>query len=216
MNYEERVRVRARQYFKFYNECGEKYPQNEHIYTSGPAISRSRIIVEILNRDTNALTLDLGCGEGHYFKHIPNYVGLDIAVGYLAHFGGNNVWGIAQTLPFANKSFDRILASEVLEHTYDRRGILRECHRTLKDEGLMIVSTPYSKSEKQRFKIQKRFGLLEKYGVKCTPYVHGAFSEPYMRKLLIEGGFNIETIKKTDSNNKRPKQRYIIATATKN
>ena len=206
---------RARKLFEFYNECGEKYPQNKHMYTSEPAILRANTLVEILSRDTNALTLDLGCGEGYYFKHIPNYVGLDIAVGYLARFGGNNVWGIAEGLPFADRSFDRILASEVLEHTYDRGGILRECHRILKDKGLMIVSTPYSESEKQRFKIQKRFGLLEKHGVKCTPYVHGAFTESYMRTLLKESGFKVKTLKKTGLIPQKPKQRYIIATATK-
>lgn len=151
MKYEDRVRARARKYFKFYNECGKKYPQNKHIYQSGPALARARILVKLLNLNPNALTLDLGCGEGYYFKHIPNYVGLDIAVGYLAQFDGRNVWAIAEILPFADKAFPRILASEVLEHTYDRRGILSECHRILKDEGLIIVSTPYFFNSPNRF-----------------------------------------------------------------
>jgi len=64
--------------------------------------------------------------------------------------------------------------------------------------------------------MQKRFGLLEKYGVKCIPYVHGAFTEPYMRMLLSESGFKIKMIKKIGQTKRKPKQRYIIAVATRN
>ena len=157
----------------------------------------------------------MGCGDGHYAKYIPNYVGLDIAAGYLKRFKGNRVWSTAQHLPFADEVFDRILMSEMLEHTYERKDILDECYRILKDEGILIVSTPYGRDEAEHFKLRTWWKALEQYDVAYCPYVHGAFSEPYLRKLLIDSNFKIKRIQKIGQTPEKPKAIYIVAVATK-
>ena len=48
----------------------------------------------------------------------------------------------ARMLPFANDSFDRVIASEVLEHIVDDEAALREIARVLKPGGRAAVTVP--------------------------------------------------------------------------
>lgn len=43
-------------------------------------------------------------------------------------------------LPYINSEFDAINCISVLEHTYDREAIIREFHRILKNDGLLILT----------------------------------------------------------------------------
>jgi SAM-dependent methyltransferase len=45
-------------------------------------------------------------------------------------------------MPFRNGTFDLVVAFEVIEHLTDWQALLRESRRVLRDDGLMIVSTP--------------------------------------------------------------------------
>jgi len=50
--------------------------------------------------------------------------------------------GDATQLPFSNGSFDRIIASEVLEHIHDDEGALQELFRVLKPGGRIAITIP--------------------------------------------------------------------------
>jgi len=50
-------------------------------------------------------------------------------------------------LPFANNAFDRILSLETLEHTPNPAVFLKELFRTLKPDGLMVMSCPPATAE---------------------------------------------------------------------
>lgn len=52
------------------------------------------------------------------------------------------VLGNALKLPFADASFDRVIASEVLEHVLDDMEAMRELFRVLKPGGLLAVTVP--------------------------------------------------------------------------
>ena len=52
---------------------------------------------------------------------------------------------------FNTKEFDIIFAGEIIEHSYDDSRFLRECKRMLKDDGIMILTTPNLVSLKNRF-----------------------------------------------------------------
>jgi|WetSurMetagenome_2_1015567.scaffolds.fasta_scaffold00068_5 2-polyprenyl-3-methyl-5-hydroxy-6-metoxy-1,4-benzoquinol methylase len=94
--------------------------------------------------------LNLGCGTGDMFDpqfHDDNIViGLDISTVNLgqAKISGHipTCCDIEQGLPFKNKSFDVIIANELVEHIVNTDFLLFEINRVLKDNGLFMLSTP--------------------------------------------------------------------------
>jgi SAM-dependent methyltransferase len=109
------------------------------------------------------LVLDLGCGFGrHAFEAarrgasvIALDAGPDEVAQVRATFGAmieageldaqhpaTAVQGDALRLPFADGTFDRVIASEVLEHIPDDVGAMRELARVLKPGGAMAVTVP--------------------------------------------------------------------------
>ena len=107
--------------------------------------------------------LDMGAGGGrHAFealrrgadvvafdRSLPDLIeagGLLLAIiqegGLPAGNAAGCVQGDALTLPFAEGSFERIIASEVMEHIGDDRGALRELVRVLKPGGTIAITVP--------------------------------------------------------------------------
>jgi ubiquinone/menaquinone biosynthesis C-methylase UbiE len=50
--------------------------------------------------------------------------------------------GDAETLAFADTTFDLVIASEVLEHLWAPETFIDEAYRTLKPRGFLIIETP--------------------------------------------------------------------------
>lgn len=109
------------------------------------------------------LLLDLGCGFGrHAFEAArrgASVVALDAGAGEVAQVratlgamveGGelaaehpaSAVQGDALALPFPDGTFDRVIASEVLEHIPDDTAAMRELSRVLRPGGSMAVTVP--------------------------------------------------------------------------
>lgn len=107
--------------------------------------------------------LDLGCGGGrHAFEAMrrgAQVVALDYSEAELKDVAAVSAamleqgeitlaaWagtanGDAADLPFADGSFDRIVASEVLEHLWDDRRAIAELVRVLRPGGRMAVTVP--------------------------------------------------------------------------
>jgi len=49
----------------------------------------------------------------------------------------------AHSIPFADGTFDAVIAQAVLEHVADPYGCVAEFHRVLKDDGFMYAETPF-------------------------------------------------------------------------
>ncbi len=105
--------------------------------------------------------LDLGCGFGrHAFESVrrgARVVACDMSLAELKDvsgmfaaigLGGSPTNGDATRLPFADASFDRIIASEVLEHIPDDGAALAELFRVLKPGGTIAVTVPAWLSER--------------------------------------------------------------------
>lgn len=108
--------------------------------------------------------LDLGCGFGRHAYEAARLgaevVALDAGAdevrkvldtfGAMAEAGEidaiaaqvGSVQGDALHLPFADASFDRVIASEVLEHIPDDQGAMAELTRVLRPGGSMAVTVP--------------------------------------------------------------------------
>ncbi len=97
--------------------------------------------------------LDLGCGTGIVARILRDRLGgaarltgLDINAGMLAKaksIAPDIEWceGNASALPFADRSFEVVLAQQVLQFVPDRQAALREIRRVLVPGGRLIAST---------------------------------------------------------------------------
>ncbi len=90
--------------------------------------------------------LDLGCGKGRFSRHFrgmgADVVGLDPSLGMLSRASTlPRVQGSATRLPFADHTFEIIVAVEVFEHL-SRGGLdlaIAEAFRVLKADGLLAI-----------------------------------------------------------------------------
>lgn len=90
------------------------------------------------------LVLDAGAGDCRYRPLFTGrrYVGIDAAVGKRLQYGGLDVLGSLDTLPFRDEAFDCALCMNVLEHVRRPEACLREIHRVLKPQGFVYVMVP--------------------------------------------------------------------------
>jgi len=97
--------------------------------------------------------LDAGCGAGYGSAELAriaeSVTGVDVAceaVEYArAHYPAAHLefkQASVTELPFADASFDLVVAFEVIEHLENWRGFLEESRRVLAASGQLIVSTP--------------------------------------------------------------------------
>ena len=148
--------------------------------------------------------LDLGCGSGRHAFEAARRGGrvvaadLDLAelknvhqlfdamagTGELDGGGtGSAVNGDALRLPFADGTFDRVIASEVMEHLPDDRAAAAELARVLRPGGTLAVTVPAWLPERVCW------ALSEEYH---APFVAGGhvrvYSESGLRRRLREAG----------------------------
>lgn len=95
--------------------------------------------------------LDVGCGNGVHLHelaeraHRGRVYGMDLSPGMLTsarlHSAAALIAGDAQHLPYADGSFDRLLAMHMLYHVPDRNGALAEIRRVLRPDGVALFLT---------------------------------------------------------------------------
>lgn len=80
------------------------------------------------------MMLNLGCGG----EKLEGYIGVDMVAGV-------NVDVVAEIekLPFETSSADVVRVWNVLEHVKDLNACLKEIHRVLKPDGILIISVPH-------------------------------------------------------------------------
>jgi SAM-dependent methyltransferase len=157
-----------------------------------------------LGLEPGDLVLDLGCGGGRHAFEIARrgarVVAADLDLAELkdvrAIFGamhengelgvggdGYAVGANALSLPFPDNSFDRIIASEVMEHIDDDAGAASELARVLRPGGVLAVTVPSWLPE------QICWALSDKYH---APFVEGGhvriYTEAKLRRRLRDAG----------------------------
>ena len=152
------------------------------------------------------LLLDMGCGAGRHafesFRRGARVVAFDYSAAELKDVGGLftamrdageagtqpgsmavTANGDALALPFPDATFDRIIASEVLEHVTDDQLALDEVFRVLKPGGTIAATVPSWLPE------QICWALSDEYH---APFVEGGhvriFSEPVLRRRMRDAG----------------------------
>jgi len=108
--------------------------------------------------------LDVGCGRQPYRREfsrvVEGYYGLDLpkrrkshhvglkrrlknVFGYRDDSGHPDIYATALCLPFADMTFDTVLATELLEHLPCPARFLAEAYRVLGPNGILIMTTPF-------------------------------------------------------------------------
>jgi SAM-dependent methyltransferase len=95
--------------------------------------------------------LEIGSGGGHVLKMFPgsritavdvSSVFLDLARRNLEGFDVRFLLGEVQELGLGPQSFDRVICTEVLEHTVEPEVILGEIARLLRPDGIAAITVP--------------------------------------------------------------------------
>ncbi len=130
------------------NPACEFDPRVEDIWRNPLYLIRRTIASAIKDHAHNLRNdiLDYGCGNKPYewLFDCTNYVGVDIEVS--GHPNSNkraDYFFDGHQLPFADNSFDGVLASEVFEHVFDLDQALSEISRVLRPGGKLLATCPF-------------------------------------------------------------------------
>jgi ubiquinone/menaquinone biosynthesis C-methylase UbiE len=95
---------------------------------------------KLSNLGPTATGLELGAGKISFAKEIfPNLI---VSQGHIE--GHNDTYLVkAESLPFANESFEYVIAKDALHHFRNPGKALEEIHRVLKQDGVFLVAEPY-------------------------------------------------------------------------
>ncbi len=113
-------------------------------------VDRIKIFTEMVDTVGKQLQiLDVGCGDGAVSEplvkmgHFVAAVDLPTVATSTHKCKVSTIMaGDAETLAFADGTFDLVIASEVLEHLWAPENFVDEAYRTLKTEGYLIIETP--------------------------------------------------------------------------
>lgn len=145
-----------------------------------------------VRRYAKRCVLDLGCAKGGYTQYLNDRNHKAYGLDLLAY----DEWiqkekqlyavGSAAHLPYADKSFDTVMAFELLEHLPDPACTLREIHRVCREN--LIVTVPNCETARDLV----RAGLT---------YVHWAdrthcnfFTQESLTNALERAGFQVEVM----------------------
>lgn len=118
-----------------------------------------------IGKYANGQVLDIGCGNKPYEQLFANkatgYVGCDVV-----QSDKNKVDVIceATNLNFPDAQFDTVFSTQVIEHVNDPFKMMQEANRVLKQNGLVIVSAPFTW---QLHEEPYDFYRYSKYGLKA-------------------------------------------------
>lgn len=157
--------------------------------------------------------LDLGCGFGrHAFEALrrgARVIACDMALPELEQVVGTatamveageiapglsctSVNGDGTRLPFGDDAFDRIIASEVMEHVPDDQAALDELTRVLRPGGTIAVTVPAWLPERICWALSDEYHAPEVDGGHIRIYTEGELRRKMVGAGLHAGGAHLE------------------------
>lgn len=138
-------------------------------------------IISSTEIDAKAKWIDVGCGLRPYEVCFPAgvYAGVDVECSGRENDQKNpDYYFDGVTLPFGNANFEGAISTQVLEHVPNPLHMLKEMHRVIKPNGLLILSIPFVWQEHEE------------------PYDYFRYTQFGVTELLKQAGFEIESITK--------------------
>jgi SAM-dependent methyltransferase len=131
-------------------------------------------------RQLTGRCLDVGCRGKPYARDIKPFVarhyGIDLVRPADGVGLGPDVLGSAVALPFPNAAFDSVLCTQVLDDVPQPASALNELARVLRPGGVLLLTVPQS------------------WGEHDLPHDYWRFTEPGLRYLLGQSGFQVEAV----------------------
>lgn len=130
------------------SEITAVYRENDKDIMSRPTdLNRScwREILQIIKEKPGQKILDAGCGLGYLSAAMSAHATVTAIDAHipptltLQHPAVNFVEGTLTALPFADKSFDTVICSHVLEHIVDIQACLRELRRVTRNQIIVVL-----------------------------------------------------------------------------
>lgn len=142
---ERRQRVNA-----LFDAAARDYDQIEHGMSFGRGRWYRRQALQRIGVAAGMHVLDVGCGTGVIAAEAIECMGsdgqvvaLDPSRGMLGEARARNVLrvvqGVSESLPFADRSFDRLIMGYALRHVSDLGAAFREFHRVLRPGGTLLL-----------------------------------------------------------------------------
>ena len=98
----------------------------------------------VLEAEKGSTGLDIGCRDGYWSERLKEKGYLVKSLDIEPYYDNAIVHDIEIGLPFADKSFDLVWCTEVIEHLHKPKYLLDEIERILKLNGQAILTTPNS------------------------------------------------------------------------
>lgn len=120
--------------------------------------------------------LDFGCGSKPYKSlfTVDEYIGLDFENAGHDHTNEQiDVYYDGKKIPFEDNSFDSVYTSEVFEHVFNLPEVLKEIHRVMKKDALILVTCPFAICEHE------------------TPNDFARYSSYALRDIMQKNGFEV-------------------------
>jgi ubiquinone/menaquinone biosynthesis C-methylase UbiE len=160
-----------RNFILWNEEMAAKYDLQRYYETANLIIryiekKRIRLVRKMLSASEGDMVLEVGCGAGNVLEKMRGrLVGLDISERMLKKCKlrlkeASLIRADAESLPFSDKSFDKIIASELLEHTRRPDLVLKEIERVMKPSGLAAVTIPNEPFINRIKEVLDRVGIL--------------------------------------------------------
>ena len=126
-------------------------------FSTNPQGWHNWVFDQLLQLPANANILELGCGNAVLWKECAKRIpaGWTITLSDLSDGMLDSAWRNlvvtgrnfkfekidAQSIPYADETFDAVIANHMLYHVPDRRQALKEMRRVLKDDGILFAAT---------------------------------------------------------------------------
>ena len=112
---------------------------------------RVAVVLDFLQAKEQDVVVEVGCGAGVVLQQIPagRLIGMDLS-GYILHKTKQRLAGKtadllqanAETLPFADNQFNKLLCTEVIEHVLEPRNLAAELARVVQTKGTVVITIP--------------------------------------------------------------------------
>lgn len=104
-----------------------------------------KAIAALVNKFAGGKVLDIGCGYEPYKKRfadnktVTEYTGCDVSQNSQVTV---DIVYDAKIVPMPAESIDTIFYTQVIEHVFGHKHLLKDAHRLLKQNGRLILSAP--------------------------------------------------------------------------